>query len=152
MTLAELLIARKAEKNNLVFLEQRLKANAKVQEGEVPQELPDVILNKIYDSIIKIEKQTVTINSTNAATVWNGSEGTTLAQAIAKRDSLSKLRRILAAALDAATVKADRFGRMEIKYIPVLNVSAILSAIDETTEEYSKLEAKIQKKNWETEV
>lgn len=146
MKLAELLIARKAEKANLTFLENRLKSNAKVQEGEAPQENPVLILSKIRLSVVKIEEYTIKINKTNAETPWP--DGGTLANALARRDSLAKLRRILSDALDALTVKEPRFGRMEIKYIPVLDATSILDEIDTVTKAYAALEMEIQKLNW----
>jgi hypothetical protein len=152
LKLAELLIGRKAEKNNLAFLEGRLKANAKVQEGEKPQEDPAEILAAIVVSLQKIEILTRKINASNERTAWGTEEFVTLADALARRDLVSKHRRILTAALDAITVKEPRFGRMEIKYIPMLDTAFILSQIDMVTKAYAELETKIQQRNWTTEV
>ena len=152
MKLAELLIKRKAAKGNLAFLEGRLKANARVQEGEAPQERPEEILTKILEAIDAIAEYTRIINHANMSTPWRGPEGSYLSDALCDRDALSKKRRVLAAALEAIQAERPRFGRMEIKYVPVLEAKYLIAQIDAATAQYAELETRIQQVNWTTEV
>lgn len=152
MKLAELLIKRKAEKGNLAFLEGRLKANARVQEGEAPQESPGAILAKVRVSIDLLSQLTRIINRANMVTTWEGPEGVSLADALIVRDALAKKRRVLTGALEAITTKEPRYGRMEIKYVPMLEAATLITQIDEVTKEYAELETRIQQVNWTTEV
>lgn len=152
MKLAELLIKRKAEKGRLEFLEGRLKTNARVQEGEKPQESPAHLLIQVIASIEGVAEYTRRINHTNTVTPWMGPEGDTLAQVLCRRDALAKRRRVLVGALDAITVKEPRYGRMEIKYVPMLDARELTEMIDAVTKEYAELETRIQRCNWETEV
>ncbi|HUY76817.1 MAG TPA: DIP1984 family protein, partial [Ktedonobacterales bacterium] len=86
------------------------------------------------------------INRTNlSATLANG---TTLTDALARRDVLALRYRTLDAIADAAAEKQSRYSRSEIKMVPTLNVSALRKQLDEIAQQRRELETTLQAANW----
>ena len=146
MKLAEALILRADLKTRAAQLRERLKANAKVQEGEAPAENPADLLREFEE----VAAQTLTliqqINRTNCQTAFDGGE--TLADALARRDVL-KLR--LAAYRDlkaAAVVPAPRGARLEIKSFAAIDVRATQKQADDLARDLRELDIRVQGLNW----
>jgi len=108
MKLAEALIERKALKEKLARLQRRLAENAKVQEGDQPQEDPRELLREVEEALTALQKFIVQINRTNIATALLDGEPTTLTDAIAERDILSLKRDILQQVANAAAITRER--------------------------------------------
>ncbi len=146
MKLAEALILRADLKTRAAQLRERLKANAKVQEGEQPAENPADLLREFEEiaaqTLILIQQ----INRTNARTAFDGSE--TLADALARRDVLKSRLATYRELKAAATETAVRFARLEIKSFAAIDVRATQRQIDELAKQTRELDTRIQGLNW----
>ncbi|MBN1318417.1 MAG: DIP1984 family protein [Anaerolineales bacterium] len=148
MKLAEALAERKAIKTKMEDLKKRIYQNAKVQEGDVPIEAPLDLLEELERETAKFEEIIGRINRTNNETVLP--DGSTLMEAIVKKDMLHYLHMVYLNMADKATPVHDRFNRREIKFIPTVDIGEIRRKADEIAREYRLLDMKIQKANWET--
>lgn len=137
MKLAEALILRADLKTRAAQLRERLRDNAKVQEGETPSQDPQQLLGEFEE----VAAQTLTliqqINRTNVQTLFDDTQ--TLADALARRDVL-KLR--------AATFKSQRYGQAEIKSFATVDVRALQKQSDDLSKQLRELDTKIQSLNW----
>ena len=86
MKLAEALILRSDLQKRIEQLRVRLNNNAKVQENDKPSENPEELLNELDNNINQLKILIKQINKTNCVTVSNGQ---TLADLIAERDTLT---------------------------------------------------------------
>src|SRR5579863_9548454 len=113
MKLAEALALRADIQKRISGLGDRVEESAKVQEGEQPPENPEELLTQLNDLFSQLESLIARINRTNlSATLANG---TTLTDALARRDVLALRYRTLDAIADAAAEKQSRYSRSEIK-------------------------------------
>ena len=92
MKLAEALILRADLQKRIDQLRVRLNNNAKVQENDEPSENPEELLNELDNNINQLKILIKQINKTNCVTVSNGQ---TLADLIAERDTLTLKSNIL---------------------------------------------------------
>ena len=81
MKLAEALIERKELQSRLSRLNQRLQANALVQEGDVPSEDPKVLIKDVETTIDELTTLVDRINKTNGVVIVDGK---TLSEMITK--------------------------------------------------------------------
>ena len=109
----------------------------------------DGVLGELQDLIRRI-------NRTNAVTEIE--PGSTLTDAIARRDVL-RLRRVLyVGAADAASGRAQnqpgmvRQMRSELRYLSALDVPALRRRADDVAKELRELDNRIQQANWEVEL
>ncbi|MBC7106643.1 MAG: DIP1984 family protein, partial [Firmicutes bacterium] len=65
MKLAEALLERKAIKEKIQALRERMLKDARVQEGEKPAEAPAELMAQVAELTVKLERLTVAINRTN---------------------------------------------------------------------------------------
>lgn len=130
MKLAEALIERKELQSRLSRLNQRLQANALVQEGDVPSEDPKVLIKDVETTIDELTTLVDRINKTNGVVIVDGK---TLSEMITKRDFMVKRISIMREFLQKASNKIERYSRNEIM---------ITATVD----------AKIQYTNWNTEL
>lgn len=145
MKLAEALIQRADNKKRIEQLKKRLTENAKVQEGDKPNENPTEILTEL-DSLLTNQQLLIDkINTTNHNTQLGSG---TLASEITKRDMLLKKHAILSSFLEAGKVKIDRYSRTEIKHEVTFNVSETQKQADELAKKIRKIDTGIQEKNW----
>ncbi len=146
MKLAEALILRADLKTRASQLRQRLKDNAKVQEGETPSQDPQELLREFEE----VAAQTLTliqqINRTNSQTPFDGGE--MLADALAKRDVLKLRVATLRDLVEAASVKVERYGQAEIKSHSAIDVRATQKQTDDASKELRELDTKVQGLNW----
>lgn len=146
MKLAEALILRADLKTRAAQLRERLKANAKVQEGETPSEDPQELLREFEE----IAAQTLTliqqINRTNSQTPFADVES--LADALARRDVLKLRLSVLRDLVEAASVKVERYGQSEIKSYATIDVRATQKQSDELSKLLRELDTKVQSLNW----
>ena len=145
MKIAEALIQRADAQKRIEQLRARLIRSAKVQEDEQPPEDPQDLLTEIDTAIAELTTLIQQINRTNAATQFD--EGRTLTDALAERDTLM-LRRGILTSLINATQPQTRYGRMEIKEYPTVNVSEIQQQVDDVSRQYRELDTAIQQMNW----
>ena len=150
MKLAEALILRADTQKRLAQLRERIRANAKVQEGEAPAEAPQTLIaefERVVNDAFDLLRQ---INKTNSVTEFEA--GKTLTDALAERDILAMRRKMYAELVEAASLSYNRYSRTEIKYQNTVNVAQIQKQADDLARDYRELDTKIQALNWNTEL
>jgi hypothetical protein len=90
------------------------------------------------------------VNCTNLSV--HLADGTTLTDALARRDALALHYAILSDLADAATVEINRYSRAEIKSHPTVQVSAIRKQMDALAAQRRELDTAIQATNWTTDL
>jgi hypothetical protein len=150
MTLAEALIERKALKERLDNLEDRLTQNVSVQEGSTPAEMPEALQALVDEAIADLEQLIVAINRTNLAARLPGKEGWSLMEAIARRDMLTLHQNILVETIDQVRMAYNRtvVTRSEVRTIITVDVAVMQKKIDALAKERRTLDARLQAANW----
>jgi hypothetical protein len=154
MKLAEALTERKALQERLARLRARLVANARVQEGDVPAEQPEVLLTEIEEAASALERLIVRINLTNVAAAVTDEPRLTLMEAVARRDML-KLRFAALAELVASAQpnpRAFAVTRSEIRSRPTVDVAETQKRLDALAREIRDLDTQLQAANWTVEL
>ncbi len=149
MKLAEALIERKDLQSRLSRLNQRLQANALVQEGDTPLEDPRSLIKMVEATIEELSILIDRINKTNAATLIDGKS---LSEMITRRDLMIRRISIMREFLEKASSKVDRYSRNEIIITSTVDVKPYQKMVDELSHETRLLDAKIQYTNWNTEL
>jgi methyl-accepting chemotaxis protein len=145
MKVAEGLALRADLQRRLEQLKQRLVKNARIQEGDKPEEDPVELQAQLEKLAQELTSLIQRINRTNASSKLGGQ---TLADALAERDVL-KIRynayRELAAAASTSQVRTTR---SEVKFISTVSVAATQRKADDLAREYRELDTKIQEADW----
>ena len=150
MKLAEALILRADYQKRLEQLRNRLLQNAKIQEGESPNEDPNVLKKELNQLLSDLKQLIKNINRTNLQTAFDDHQS--LADALTERDLLGQERKIYSALLEAASMQHDRYSRTEIKFVTTINVRETQKYVDELSQKHRILDTKIQEINWLTNV
>jgi methyl-accepting chemotaxis protein len=147
MKIAEALALRADIQKRLEQLKQRLVKNARIQEGDKPEEDPVELQAELERLAQELTMLIQRINRTNAGSRFGNG---TLADALADRDVL-KIRynayRELAA---AASTTQSRMTRSEVKFISTVSVAATQRKADDLAKRYRELDTKIQEADWTT--
>lgn len=146
MKLAEALILRADLKTRAAQLRERLKANAKVQEGETPSEDPQELLREFEEVAAQTLVLIQQINRTNAQAPFENAE--MLSDALARRDVLKLRISIYRNVVEEATVKIDRYAQAEIKSLAAIDVRATQKQTDDLSKALRELDTKVQGLNW----
>ncbi len=146
MKLAEALIQRADHRKRLDQLRERLLRVARVQEGDEPAEDPAALLAEVERTAAGLTSLIQRINRTNATTALH--DGRTIADAIAARDTLQLRHSIIAALVQAAIIKQDRFTKSEVRFQSTVNVAGLQQQADDLAQTYRELDTKIQAANW----
>lgn len=149
MKLAEALNLRADIAKRINQLNGRLQLNALVQDGDEPAENPAVLLNELDELVSQQEELIARINLTNAKTV---SDGQTLTELIAHKDTLRVRIDVMRAFLSEASKKASRGMRSEIRILSTVNVSELRKQVDALEKDFRETDVKIQTLNWNTEL
>ncbi len=150
MKLAEALILRADLKTRAAQLRDRLRDNAKVQEGETPSQDPQQLLSEFEEvaaqTLILIQQ----INRTNVQTPFDDED--TLADALARRDVLKLRASTYRDLIEAASFKSQRYGQAEIKSFATVDVRALQKQSDDLSKQLRELDTKIQSLNWTADI
>lgn len=149
MRLAEALNLRADINKRISQLGERLRANAKVQEGDTPAEAPEELLAELDRLTSELEELMGRINLTNSRTL---SDGVSLTEMIAKKDALTLKSGIIRKFLAEASLKVERYSNKEIKILSTVNVAELRTQSDKLSEELRLLNVKIQEINWTTDL
>ncbi len=149
MRLAEALIERKALKERIKNLGDRLERVAKVQEGDRPTEDPTTLLQQLREALVALEGLVARINRTNLAAQVGDR---TIMEAIARRDRLTAEYQVLRRLAQEATPTRDRYARNEIRFVPTVDAAQIQRQADEVVRLLQELDKEIQAANWAIEV
>lgn len=146
MKLGEALTRRSDLQTRMAELRNRLTASARVQEGDKPHEDPAALLNEFDAVADELEQLVGEINRANLAVRLT--DGRTLTEALARRDSLTLRHQTLRALAEAAAEKHDRYSRSEIKILSTVAVAEIREKADDLARERRELDVAIQEANW----
>ena len=149
MKLAEALILRSDLQKRIEQLRVRLNNNAKVQENDEPSENPEELLNELDNNINQLKILIKQINRTNCVTVSNGQ---TLADLIAERDTLTLKSNILRGFLNIAGQKVNLYSTTEIKIMNTVDVPALQKELDQLSKKIRETDTELQQANWLTEL
>ena len=149
MKLAEALILRADLHKRIDQLRVRLNNNAKVQENDEPSEKPEELLNELDNNINQLKILIKQINKTNCVTVSNGQ---TLADLIAERDTLTLKSNILRGFLNIAGQKVNLYSTTEIKIMSTVDVPALQKELDLLSKKIRETDTELQQANWLTEL
>ncbi len=145
MKLAEALLERADLQKRMQQMSGRLRANARVQEGEKPSEDPKALLKELNAMTARMEALIADINLTNSAAQADGEPLTLL---LSRRDAMRQQLQILREFLDTASSLTDRARQSEIKIISTVNVAALQKELDQKSKALRELDGKIQAANW----
>ena len=149
MKLAEALILRSDLQKRIEQLRVRLNNNAKVQENDKPSENPEELLNELDNNVNQLKILIKQINRTNCVTVSNGQ---TLADLIAERDTLTLKSNILRGFLNIAGQKVNLYSTTEIKIMSTVDVPALQKELDQLSKKIRETVTELQQANWLTEL
>src|SRR5450631_3881395 len=147
MKLAEALALRADLQKRLEQLKQRLVKNARIQEGDVPEEDPTELQAELEKSARELTLLIQRINRTNAASPFGAG---TLADSLAERDVLKIRYNAYRELANAASTSQGRTTRSEVKFISTVSVAATQRKADELAREYRELDTRIQEADWLT--
>ncbi len=145
MKLAEALNERADLQKRIEQLKNRLANNAKVQEGEKPNEEPEELLAELDSCCTRLEELIIRINHTNSVSEVGGE---TISTVIAKKDVLTLRISVLRGLLDAASTNFRRMSGSEVKIFPTVNVRQKQKEVDELSKQLRELDTKLQGANW----
>ena len=149
MKLATALSERADLQKRIADLGNRLKFNAKIQEGETPSEDPQVLLAELDKDFERLEELIARINHTNNQTRYGE---VTLTDLIAKRDCLNSKIRTMRAFLDSASEKVTRYSKTEIRIMSTVPVAELQKQVDRLSKELRETDETIQGLNWTTDL
>ncbi len=145
MKLAEALLERADLQTRMSQMENRLRSNARVQEGEKPAENPQTLLRELAALTDRLETLVSAINLTNSAVRV---EGEPLTRLLARRDAWQKRMQIERNFLSQASALTERARMSEIKIISTVNVAEMQRELDRRAKALRELDTKIQAANW----
>ena len=145
MKIAEALILRADIQKRIAQLRTRLNNNAKVQENEEPAENPELLLTELDDLISQLNDLIIKINKTNTL---SKTDGISLVELIAKKDTLSQKAGILREFIEIASQKINLYSTTEIKVFSTINVPAQQKQLDKLSKEIRETDTKLQQANW----
>lgn len=149
MKLAEALHLRADLQKRIAQLGERLKNNAKVQEGDEPAEDPVQLLAELTQDTDELARLITQINYTNSVTV---AEGVSLTAMIAQKDALALRISILRSFLSEASGKVDRYSAKEIRVRSTVDVREQQRTLDQLSRDLRELDVRIQALNWTTDL
>jgi hypothetical protein len=147
MKIAEALALRADLQKRLEQLKQRLVKNARIQEGDTPEENPAELQSELEKSARELVSLIQRINRTNAASQFGAG---TLADALAERDVLKIRYNVYRELANAASTSQNRTTRSEVKFVSTVSVAAIQRRADDLAKEYRELDTRVQEADWLT--
>lgn len=151
MLLAEALRERADAQRLLATLRARIAANARVTEGEDAAEDAQALLEQAEGILDRLAEQIAAINATNMATRLT--DGRTMTQALADRDTLRGRFALLTEAANAAAGERGlRFGRQELRTFATLDVPALRQRANDVAAQIRQLDIEIQRVNVTTDL
>ena len=149
MKLAEALQERSDLNKFIEQLRSRLTNNVIVQENEEPAEDPQTLIKELDSAVSRLEELMKRINQTNCMTI---SEGKSITELIAARDSLKVKIAVYKDIVSNASQTARRARMSEIKIISAVDVRKLQKKVDDMSKEFRVTDNKIQALNWSTEL
>ena len=146
MKLAEALLLRADQKKKLASLRERISKNARVQEGEEPQEKVAELIAQAF--AVLQEQQAIVQRIDRANAEAKLPDGRLLVDALAERETLIQQHSLLISAISSTQKDGDRYSPREIKWVAQINVPAVQKQADDISVKIRMLNARIQETNW----
>lgn len=146
MKLAEALSTRADLQRKVLQLKERILRNAKIQVGEKPAEDPNELLAELDQTSKELVVLIKKINQTNSTLKFD--KDNTMADILTERDQLASIRDLHRELAKQATVSQDRYKKLEIKFMPAVDVRNIQKLADGYAKQFRELDVKIQGMNW----
>jgi len=146
MQLAEALIDRADLQKRALQLQERVRTNARTQEGEPPAENPAALLEELMGLYDALGVLIARIHRSNMAARLPS--GQSLTDALAHREVLDLRLSALRTAAEAASLQHARQTRTELRFVSHLPVRELQGRIDRLARERRELETQIQQANW----
>jgi hypothetical protein len=146
--LAEALLLRADLQKKLASLRERITQYVTVQQGEKPAENPNDLIKQAVGVARELEDLIYRINRANLHAKL--SDGRTLTEALAQRETLIQQHSILTTAIGATRRQPDRYGLKEIKWVAVIDVSKTQKQADDLAKKLRELNVLIQEANWKS--
>ncbi len=150
MKLGEALRLRSDNYKKIEELQARAVANAQMQEGQEAADMPARLLEQIERLSAETLALVQRINRTNVATRL--ASGQLVADALAERDALLKLRKPFESVAQAAGALQQRYTRSEIKIVRTIDPKAPRAKVDELSRRHRLLDVALQEVNWTTDL
>ena len=150
MKLAEALTSRADLQRKIHQLRERIFRNAKIQIDEKPAEDPNELLEALNAASSELVVMIQRINRTNCSIKFD--EYRMLSDALIERDDLSQKVELYRELAKQATVTQDRYKKLEIKFVPAVEVKQIQNEADRFAKQFRELDSKIQSINWTEEL
>ena len=148
MTLAEALLQRVHLINQMADLKTRAERSARVQDGTTPIENPLALVERHAQTLAAWSSLLCRINFANLTAALP--DGTTLTEALARRDALTTEVVFLRDLAETAVSIPDTFTHSEVRWLPAIDVVALCDRRDDRSRELRVLQAAIQSTNWST--
>jgi hypothetical protein len=146
LKLAEALSTRADLQRKVLQLKERILRNAKIQVGEKPAEDPNELLAELDQTSKELVVLIKKINQTNSTLKFD--KDNTMADILTERDQLASIRDLHRELAKQATVSQDRYKKLEIKFVPAVDVRNIQKLADGYAKQFRELDVKIQGMNW----
>ena len=146
MKLAEALSIRADLQRKVLQLKERILRNAKIQVDEKPAEDPNELLTELEQASKELVVLVKKINQTNNTLRFD--KQNTMADVLTEREQLASLRDLHRELAKQATVSQDRYKKLEIKFMPAVDVKNIQKIADDYAKQFRELDVKIQALNW----
>lgn len=150
MKLGEALRMRSDNYKKIEELQVRAVANAQMQEGQEAADMPARLLEQIERLSAETLALVQRINRTNVVTRLPS--GQTVADALAERDALLKLRKPFENVAQAASALQQRYMRSEIKVVRTIDPKGPRNKVDELSRRHRLLDVAVQEVNWTTDL
>lgn len=150
MKLAEALLLRADIKKKIASLRERVANNAVVQQGDKTKEDPVKLMSEAVGAMDELESLVLKINSANQT--HKLADGRTLAQLIARRDTLVQQHSLLQLAVASGKKEPERYSLKEIKWITTIDVAKLQKQSEDLSKKIRELNGKIQETNWLVEI
>lgn len=147
MKLAEALLIRSDMQKKLAQIKARIYNNAKVQEGDIPNEDPNALIIDASQLITELHTLIERIHRTNAIATTD--QGQSMLTLLVERDTLEMRHKLLSEAIGATDNEMDRYSHREIKWHVMLPIVELQKQADDIAMKLRKINIVIQANNWQ---
>src|SRR6266851_3597010 len=142
MKLGEALILRADLKKRTEQLRERLRRNAKIQEGDQPAEQPEALISELDRIATEMELLIRRVNWTNANLMFDPDHR--ISDAIAMRDTLDLRIRTLRSIIDEVSQRERWLTRTEVKFVATVDAAALQKQLDDLSRQRRDLDTRLQ--------
>lgn len=107
-------------------------------------------MTELNETIVRMTQLICDINAANNAAALP--DGTSISQAVVRRDMLQLQRQALERVVSAASMRNLQFGRNEVRFVHALAPAEIRRDMDRVSQQWRELDAQIQAANWQVEL